>query len=62
MILLETYLNTICHYPVFQQHVATTPVPLLQTFHAPQFENPGYSPKSNKTVAIVMKLYHYCIF
>jgi len=29
----------------FKQYVATTSVPLLQTFHALQFENPGSSPE-----------------
>jgi len=57
---LATVKNFICHYPVCQQYVATTSVPLLQTFHAPRFENPGSSPESNKTV--VIKLHHSCIF
>jgi len=46
----------ICHYPVLPQRVATTPVPALQMFHAPQFENPKSSPETHKTV--VMKLHH----
>jgi len=43
----------------FPTDVATTPMPLLQTFDPPQFENSGSSPESNKTV--VMKLHHNCI-
>jgi len=31
----KTVKNFIGDYPVFQQYVANTPVPLLQTFHAP---------------------------
>jgi len=49
-----------CNYPDFQQYVATTPVPPSQTFHAPQFENSGSSPESNKIV--VMKLHQNSIF
>ena len=40
--------NFICNYCDFQQYVATTPVPLVQTFHACKFENPGSSQESNK--------------
>jgi len=34
-------------------------MPLLQTFHASQYKNPGSSPESSKTV--VMKLRHNII-
>jgi len=49
----------VSNYPDFQRYVATTPMLLLQTFHALQFENPGSRPESNETV--VMKLHHNCI-
>jgi len=52
----KTVRSSIGNYRDFQQYVATSPVSLLQTFHIPQFENPGSSPESNKTV--VMKLHH----
>jgi len=55
----KTLKTFICNYRDFQQHVATAPMLLFQSFHDPQLKNPGSSPESNKTV--VMKLHHNCI-